>query len=100
MPKIDIATALAWAKERFPSPVVRRPVDDLLAHCPRVEGELMIQCKDCPPAYWLDIGFDDAAEGMWQCSACGQEFYFGEGNPLEYGAYYCPSCGTKMDGGG
>lgn len=47
MPKIDIATALAWAKERFPSPVVRRPVDDLLAHCPRVEGELIIQCKDC-----------------------------------------------------
>lgn len=50
MPMIDIQTAIAWAKARWPSPVVRRPVDDLLAHCPTVEGELLGLCKGCKGA--------------------------------------------------
>lgn len=50
MPKIDIETARAWARVHFPSPVKRRPIDDLLAHCPRVEGEITIRCKDCRAA--------------------------------------------------
>ena len=36
-------------------------------------------------------------ECMWQCSECGEDFYFEFGTPLECRAYYCPNCGAKMD---
>lgn len=36
-------------------------------------------------------------DGMWQCSECGEDFYFEFGTPLECRAYYCPNCGAKMD---
>lgn len=35
-------------------------------------------------------------DGMWQCSECGEDFYFEFGTPLECRAYYCPNCGAKM----
>lgn len=47
---------------------------------------------------WIDKQEDDLTEGMWRCSACGEDFYFSEDNPNEYGANYCTSCGAKMDG--
>lgn len=65
MPMIDIQTAIAWAKARWPSPVVRRPVDDLLAHCPRVEGELLVQCKDCK-------GTEPLGEHVLRCAITGE----------------------------
>lgn len=36
-------------------------------------------------------------DGMWECSECGEDFYFEFGTPLECRAYYCPNCGAKMD---
>ena len=36
-------------------------------------------------------------DGMWQCSECGEDFYFEFGTPLECRAYYCPNCGAKME---
>lgn len=47
MPVIDVDKARAWAKERWPSPVVRRHVDDLLAHCPRAKEIPVIHCERC-----------------------------------------------------
>lgn len=36
-------------------------------------------------------------DGIWECSECGEDFYFEFGTPLECRAYYCPNCGAKMD---
>jgi len=36
-------------------------------------------------------------DGMWECSECGEDFYFEFGTPLECRAYYCPNCGAKME---
>lgn len=36
-------------------------------------------------------------DGMWQCSECGEDFYFEFGTPLDCRAYYCPNCGAKME---
>ena len=47
MPVIDVDKARAWAKEHWPSPVVRRHVDDLLAHCPRAKEIPVIHCERC-----------------------------------------------------
>ena len=48
---------------------------------------------------WIDKQEDDLTEGMWRCSACGEDFYFLEDNPSEYGTNYCVNCGARMDGG-
>lgn len=48
---------------------------------------------------WIDKQEDDMTEGMWRCSVCGEDFYFLEDNPSEYGAEYCSACGARMDGG-
>lgn len=42
--------------------------------------------------------WEQTAESIWRCSACGEEWYFEAGNPIESGANYCPQCGAKMDG--
>ena len=47
---------------------------------------------------WIDKQEDDLTEGMWRCSACGEDFYFLEDNPSEYGTNYCVNCGARMDG--
>lgn len=47
---------------------------------------------------WIDKQEDDLTEGMWRCSACGEDFYFPEDNPSEYGANYCSACGAEMGG--
>ena len=47
---------------------------------------------------WIDKQEDDLTEGMWRCSACGEDFYFLENNPSEYGINYCVNCGARMDG--
>lgn len=36
-------------------------------------------------------------DGMWQCSECGEDFYFEFGTPVDCRAYYCPNCGAKME---
>ena len=41
--------------------------------------------------------WEQTAESIWRCSACGEEWYFEAGNPIESGADYCPQCGAKME---
>lgn len=36
---------------------------------------------------------DDGIRDGWECSACGEWYYFGENKPN-----FCPHCGAKMDG--
>jgi len=36
---------------------------------------------------------DDGLPDGWQCTACGEWYYFGENKPN-----YCPNCGARMDG--
>lgn len=47
MPVIDVDKAREWAKERWPSPVVRRQVDFLLTNCPRAKEIPKITCGKC-----------------------------------------------------
>lgn len=49
---------------------------------------------------WIDMQDDDTTEGMWRCSACGDDRYFDfmVTNPIDCGCYYCSNCGAKMDG--
>ena len=42
---------------------------------------------------WVDL--DD---GVWRCTACGDEFYFEVGTPIMNNGNYCPCCGARMDG--
>ena len=42
-----------------------------------------------------DLDFDT----LYRCSVCGEEFYLIDGTPQENQYYYCPCCGSKMDGG-
>lgn len=58
MPVIDVEVARAWAKERWPSPVVRRQVDDLLAHCPRAKEIPLIRCEQCRKAMPSGVNVD------------------------------------------
>lgn len=52
---------------------------------------------------WIPRGDDDSDAGMYKCSECGDERYFGEevltSEEAATYARYCPNCGAKMDGG-
>lgn len=61
MPVIDVDKARAWAKERWPSPVVRRQVDFLLAHCPRAKEIPVIHCERCKHACPVAVKVGDDA---------------------------------------
>ena len=41
--------------------------------------------------------WEQTAESIWRCSACGEEWYFEADDPIENGADYCPHCGAKME---
>lgn len=45
---------------------------------------------------WEEIE-DFDGESHWRCSACGEEWWFEIGGPVENGSNYCPNCGAKMD---
>lgn len=48
MPKlINVDEAKTYAREHWPSPVVRRPIEELLDKCPAVDGHEVVKCKDC-----------------------------------------------------
>lgn len=55
---IDVEVARAWAKERWPSPVVRRQVDFLLDHCPRAKEIPVIHCVQCKKAMPSSVNAD------------------------------------------
>lgn len=58
MPVIDVDKAREWAKERWPSPVVRRQVDFLLTNCPRAKEITVIHCEGCKKAVPSGINID------------------------------------------
>lgn len=63
---ISVNEARAYAREHWPSPVVRRPLEALLDNCPRVEAQ-WISVKDRLPEdrdWVLVIGVFDP-EGGW-----------------------------------
>ena len=75
---ISVDEARAYAREHWPSPVVRRPLEAFLDNCPRVDAE-------------------PVRHGRWEygsaycvCSECGEI-------PECFEPNYCPNCGAKMD---
>ena len=58
MPVIDVEVARSWAKERWPSPVVRRCVDFLLTNCPRAKEASPVHCRECKYSRPLPEGLE------------------------------------------
>lgn len=47
---------------------------------------------------WISLNtYIYECDGMWECSECGEDFYFEFGTPLECRTYYCPNCGAKLE---
>ena len=109
---INVDEGRAYAREHWPSPVVRRPLEDVFDNCTRVDAEPVRHgqwewheeeyTSDRPD---LDYG--------WRCSCCKEDLeqMLMRGLP-NTGAYInlddpeilptlkrCPNCGAKMDGG-
>lgn len=74
---IDLDVARSYAKERWPSPVVRIPIEALLDDCPRA-------AETVRHGYWMDKGSLSC-----RCSECGCK------HTKE--SAFCPNCGAKMD---
>lgn len=70
-----------------------------------VEGpctaEELIEYAPVRHGRWIPRGDDDSDAGMYKCSECGDERYFGEevwtSEEAATYARYCPNCGAKMD---
>ena len=45
---------------------------------------------------WEPVSLDDQYEGVFKCSGCKTERYFGAGYPSYYDGSYCPNCGARM----
>ena len=45
---------------------------------------------------WIER--DSDYDTYWDCSVCGESFYFIEDSPTDNAYAYCPNCGAKMDG--
>lgn len=52
---------------------------------------------------WIKAGSDEQDEGMFFCSHCRDERWFGDevytSSEAERLCHYCPNCGARMDGG-
>ena len=44
---ISVDEARAYAREHWPSPVVRRPLEAFLDNCPRAEAINVVHCREC-----------------------------------------------------
>lgn len=44
---INVEEARAYARDHFPSPVKRKPIEEVLDNCPAVEVVQVVYCKDC-----------------------------------------------------
>ena len=54
----------------------------------------VVEAKD---GVWVLTDFPDGQ--TYKCSECGAYWVFIDGTPKDNGAFYCPNCGAKMDGG-
>lgn len=84
---INVEEARAYAREHFPSPVKRRPIEEVLDNCPAVEIELV------PHGQWID-GQPYTGSHWKVCSECHRSADDPAG-----GDEYCGHCGAKMNGG-
>lgn len=48
-------------------------------------------------ARWEPISLDDQDEGIFRCTDCKREQYFGSWDTSYYDNDYCAHCGAKMD---
>jgi len=62
-----------------------------LERCPKADAVEVVHGR------WEQVE-DFDGEYHWRCSACGCEWWFEAGGPVENGSHYCPNCGAKMDG--
>ena len=96
---INVDEARAYAREHWPSPVVRRPIEDVFDNCTRVDAEPVLHGR------WVKD-----SELNTYCSHC--EVYIPvvhchqsyQDDELDWDQEieetdYCPNCGAKMDGG-
>ena len=60
-------------------------IASIIANMPAVEAEPVRHGK------WVDL-----SDSVWQCTACGDEFYFEVGTPIMNNGNYCSCCGAKM----
>ena len=79
---ISVNEARAYAREHWPSPVVRRPLEALLDNCPRVEGTLMVLCNECENADKMIMASPEVVYcNEWQtCVTCDGYCYRGRRN--------------------
>lgn len=85
----DLAKTIARANGGVDDVTVAlKEVYDMVGEAPTIDAE--------PVRHGRWVQEDD---DMWVCSACGNAWTFIVDGPTENGAYYCPHCGTKMDGG-
>lgn len=70
---------------------IKATVDQTIGEAPAVDAVPVWRGK------WEEVE-DSPGECHWKCSACGNEWYFEAGGPVENGSNYCPNCGAKMDG--
>lgn len=79
---INVEEARAYARKRWPSPVVRRPMEALLDDCPRAEVESVLHGR------WVQGKWATYPDG-YVCDRCSTGF------AIPYS--HCPNCGAKMD---
>ena len=117
---INVEEARAYAKKRWPSPVVRRAIEALLDDCPRAaelvrhgENTSYITTDDMDKYHsriilnegeknhWCRVFYEDDREHgrwirmddtftHWKCSSCGSKYH---GICWQF----CPYCGARMD---
>ena len=78
---INVEEARAYARKRWPSPVVRRAIEALLDDCPRAEVESVRHGK------WIRM---DNTYTKWQCSSCGSKNHITHWD-------FCSHCGAMME---
>ena len=70
---------------------------DTIAKAPTIDAVPVVHAR------WILRGCDDNDAGIYYCSACKDERYFGDEviTSEEASKYcpFCPNCGAKMDGG-
>lgn len=52
-----------------------------------------LEAADAEPGWWEEV-----YEGLWRCTACGVEWCFDAGSPVENETNFCPCCGKQMAG--
>ena len=88
---INVDEARAYAREHWPSPVVRRPLEDVFDNCTRVDAEPVRHGR-----WKFEFELDET--NFYRCSECDRQEVLLAKENIEEWCPYC-HCGAKMDGG-